>query len=62
MNTWNGLSSRYWDKVLATIRAALNGLICDSGLDRARSEPVDTREISYNQAAIEALLVEPQVQ
>lgn len=62
MNTWNGLPSRYWDKVLATIRAALNGLICDSGLDKARSEPVDTRGISYNQAAMEALLEEPQVQ
>ena len=62
MNTWKGLPSRYWDKVLATIRAALNGLICDSDLDKARSEPVDTRRIFYNQAAIKVLLEEPQVQ
>jgi len=62
MNTWNELPSRYWEKVLATIRAALNGMICDSGLDRAPSEPIDTRGISYNQAAMVALLEEPEVQ
>lgn len=62
MNTWNGLPSQYWEKVLATIRAALNGMIRDSGLDRAPSEPVDTRGIAYNQAAMEALLEEPGVE
>jgi hypothetical protein len=62
MNTWNGLPSRYWEKVLATVRAGLNGMIRDSGLDRAPSEPVDTRGISYNQAAMEALLEEPEVE
>ena len=36
--------------------------MCDSGLDKARSEPVDTWGISYNQAAMETLLEEPQVQ
>jgi hypothetical protein len=62
MNTWNGLPNRYWEKVLATIRAALNGMIREFGLDTAPAEPVDTRGISYNQAAMKALLEEPEVE
>ena len=61
MNTWNGLPSRYWEKVLTTVRATLNGLIRDSGVNNAPSEAIDTRAISYNRAAMEALLEEPEV-
>jgi hypothetical protein len=61
MNTWNGFPNRYWEKVLATVRASLNRLVRDSGVNNAPSEAIDTRGISYNRAAMEALLEEPEV-
>lgn len=62
MNTWNGLPPRYWEKVLATVRASLNGLILrDAGVSNAPAEAIDTRGISYNRTAMEALLEEPEI-
>ena len=63
MNTWNGLPSRYWEKVLATVRATLNSLILrDAGVNTTPSEVIDTRGISYNPAAMAALLEEPEIE
>ena len=62
MNTWNGFPSRYWEKVLGTVRAGLGEQIRETGVNSAPSKPIDTRGISYNQAAMEALLGEPEVE
>ena len=62
MNTWNGLPPHYWKKVLATVRASLNGLILrDVGRSNAPAEAIDTHGISYNRTAMEALLEEPEI-
>jgi len=62
MNTWNGLPSRYWEKVLGNVRAKLNAQIRNTGVNSAPCDPIDTRGISYNRAAMEALLGEPEVE
>src|SRR5437588_12144694 len=62
MNTWNGLPSQYWEKILGTVWAELNAQIHDIGVNSAPCEPINTRGISYNRAAMEALLGEPEVE
>ena len=44
------------------MRASLNGLILrDGGVDKGPVEAIDTRGITYNRAAMDALLEEPVV-
>src|SRR5437588_5309986 len=62
MNTWNGLPSRYWEKVLGTVQVELNAQIRDTGVNSAPCEPINTRGISYKRVAMEALLGEPEVE
>lgn len=60
MNTWNGLPSRYWEKVLSTVRAEVKAQIRNTGVNSAPGDAIDTKGISYNRAAMEALLGEPE--
>jgi len=63
MNTWNKLPPRYWEKVLATVRASLNASILrDAGVNSTPPEAIDTRGIAYNRVAMEALLEEPDIE
>ena len=63
VNTWNGLPSRYWEKVLDNVQASLNGMILrDGGVNKGPAVAIDTRGITYNRAAMDALLEEPAVE